>query len=146
MLDKLLQLGKDIDPAILNFIFIVSLLTLVLSLFIVPWLVARIPEDYFVEKKRKKAVLKTTHPILRIILLVVKNIFGGLLLVSGVLMLVLPGQGILTILLGLGIMDFPGKYRLERKVINSPGMLKAMNWIRKKAGVSPLLHPKTGHD
>ena len=146
MLDKLLLWGQSIDPAVLNYLFILSLFTLVLSLVLVPWLVARLPVDYFVEKKRKKSVLKETHPLVRIILLIGKNLLGGILFISGILMLVFPGQGILTILLGLGIMDFPGKFSLERKIINIPGIFKAMNWIRKKAGVEPLLQFVSGHD
>ncbi len=146
MSDKLLQWGQSIDPAILNYLFLLSIFTLILSLLLVPWLVSRLPEDYFVEKNRKRAAMKETHPLVRIILLIGKNILGGLLFISGIIMLVFPGQGILTILLGLGIMDFPGKFKLERKIVNLPGILKAMNWIRKKARVVPLLQPMVEHD
>ena len=57
------------------------------------------------------------------------------------LMLVLPGQGLLTILIGIGISDFPGKYKLERRLVSVPGILGAINWIRGKARVEPLRPP-----
>ncbi len=48
-------------------------------------------------------------------------------------MLALPGQGVLTIIIGLVLMEFPGKYHAERLVINRPSVLAAINWIRVKA-------------
>ena len=54
-------------------------------------------------------------------------------------MLILPGQGILTILIGLFLMNFPGKFKLERKLIAMPKVLKSLNWIRTKAGKEPFV-------
>jgi hypothetical protein len=45
-------------------------------------------------------------------------------------------------LVGLGLSDFPGKYRLERKIIANKKIFKALNWIRKRAGVPPLRYPE----
>jgi len=54
-------------------------------------------------------------------------------------MLVLPGQGLLTILFGIALLDFPGKYRLERRIVSYPKVLNSINWIRKKANKKPLV-------
>ncbi|WP_290538524.1 S-methyl-5-thioribose-1-phosphate isomerase [Alcanivorax sp.] len=70
---------------------------------------------------------------------------NGELLVAGILMLVLPGQGLLTILIALMASTFPGKYRLERAIMRRPGVFRAANWIRRKYDRTPLKHPD-GHD
>ncbi len=54
-------------------------------------------------------------------------------------MLALPGQGLLTIIVGLIFLDFPGKYRLERKIIGNHAIFSGINWIRDKAGKPPLI-------
>jgi len=112
-------------------IFIVSLLSL-------PWLVAKIPEDYFVPKKRAGTPWKGYFLGLWLLMFAVKNVVGYLLLFSGFLMLFLPGQGILTMLAGLLLMDYPGKFQLERKIALSPAVLSKLNWLREKANQPPL--------
>ena len=104
-------------------IFFISLLSL-------PWLVAKIPEDYFSPQVQR--------PVMRLMVLIGKNCLGYLLLLGGLLMLVLPGQGILTIVTGLLLMDYPGKFRLERKIVATPVVLKGLNWLRGKANQPPL--------
>ena len=116
-------------------IFIVSLLSL-------PWLVAKIPEDYFASKQRAGTPWKGHFLGLWLLMFAVKNVVGYLLLLSGFLMLFLPGQGILTMLTGLLLMDYPGKFQLERKIALSPTVLSKLNWLRKKANQPPL---KTGY-
>jgi hypothetical protein len=53
-------------------------------------------------------------------------------------MLVLPGQGILTMLIGISLVDFPGKRQLERKLIGQPAVLNTINRVREKFGQPPL--------
>jgi len=50
----------------------------------------------------------------------------------------IPGQGVLTILLGIMISDFPGKERLERKIVSYPKVLEALNKLRERFGKPPL--------
>lgn len=70
-----------------------------------------------------------------------KNALGALLLVLGAAMLVLPGQGLLTILVGLLLIDFPGKYRLERRLLGGPRVLRAINALRERWKKPPLEIP-----
>ena len=114
------------------FVFIISLLSL-------PWLVAQIPDDYFVPKKRQPTQWKTERPLVRLIILLGKNWLGYVLLMGGILMLFLPGQGVLTMLTGLLLIDYPGKFRLERKIVSTPAILKSLNWLRAKANKPPLI-------
>jgi hypothetical protein len=53
-------------------------------------------------------------------------------------MLLTPGQGLLTLLTGLLLMDFPGKYAMERWLIGHPLMLRAINRLRARYGYPPL--------
>ncbi len=118
---------------------IVSVITFLASLIIIPWLVVRIPVDYFAEKKRRRVSWANQHPVVRWILLIIKNLFGVIFIVLGIGMLVLPGQGLLTILIGIILLNFPGKYRLERWLIRRKPVHRAVDWLRRKAGKEPLV-------
>jgi hypothetical protein len=126
------------NPDFLQWMALVSLLMFIGTLAIVPWLVTRIPEDYFHYERRKMGSFSGHHPLVRLILLSLKNLVGYLLIPLGMLMLVLPGQGILTMVIGLVLIDFPGKFHLERWLACQPGVARAMNWLREKAGRKPL--------
>lgn len=121
-----------------------SVLTFIASLVLMPILVARLPVDYFQYSRRRQAYAKGRHPIVHLVAVVLKNALGFVLLLAGLVMLVLPGQGILTILIAVALMDFPGKYRLEKSIVRREPIFKGLNWIRRKAGVPALLAPE--HD
>lgn len=116
----------------------ISLVTCLLSLFVLPLIVLYLPKDHFAETPRPHLSL---HPV-RIILNLLKNIFGLIFLAAGILMLFLPGQGILFSLLGISLIDFPGKRKLELKIIRMRKVRAALAWIRKKGGRPPLEIPE----
>jgi archaellum biogenesis protein FlaJ (TadC family) len=124
--------------ALFTWMAVVSAFTFFISLLTLPWLVARIPVDYFCHEKRHPTPLKQTHPILRIVSLVGKNLLGWVLLLGGLIMLFIPGQGLLTIAMGLLLMDYPGKFSLERKIVRKPKILNSLNWLRRKVNTPPL--------
>jgi hypothetical protein len=64
------------------------------------------------------------------------------LVVAGLVMLVVPGQGLLTIVVGLMLLDFPGKYRLERWLATRPKVWQSINWLRRRAGYEELQRPE----
>jgi len=70
-----------------------------------------------------------------------RNLAALVLLLAGVAMLLLPGQGLLTIVLGIFIADFPGKRNLERRLVANRKVFDAINWVRDKKGVEKLAHP-----
>jgi archaellum biogenesis protein FlaJ (TadC family) len=115
-----------------------SVITFVLSLILVPMMVVRIPSDYFSYKKRHPKKPEKYPPAIRIVLLVLKNILGIVLILAGMLMLVLPGQGLFTMFVGIMMMNFPGKYKLERWIVARGPILKSINWMRRQAGHEPL--------
>jgi len=69
----------------------------------------------------------------------VKNAVGAIFLFAGFLMMFLPGQGILTMLIGISMLDFPGKRKVEAKLIGQQTLLGVINGMRKKIGKPPLV-------
>jgi hypothetical protein len=115
-----------------------SILTFLAFLVVVPLLAVRIPSDYFAHGNFHKK-LWADHPlVLRMVLLIGKNLLGYVFVAAGIVMVVLPGQGILTILAGIMLLDFPGKYRLVRWIVGRPQVLRTLNWLRRRAGRPPL--------
>jgi hypothetical protein len=119
-----------------------SVLMFVGSLLSLPFLLARIPEDYFTDPQRHAARLKSLHPVVYLSLRLLKNLLGWVLVLAGILMLVLPGQGILTIIMGLVLSDFPGKFALERRLASDRRILCGINWIRRRSGHTPIVPPQ----
>ena len=118
-----------------------SLGAVILALVGVPWVITRLPANYFSEPRRHSWRKSDGEPLFAIVIGVLKNIVGGVLVVLGVVMLVTPGQGLLTLLAGLLLMNFPGKYQLERWVVMRPGVMRALNWLRNRQGQLPFEHP-----
>jgi len=110
-----------------------------LALIAVPLFVIRIPADYFAHPHRSDAEYPRRYAWFRWIWLIAKNILAIGFLFFGVLMLVLPGQGIVTILIGMTLLDFPGKFHLQRWVVSRKGVLDSINWVREKAERLPLV-------
>jgi hypothetical protein len=111
----------------------------VATLLFVPWAVVRIPSDYFRHGHRRPVPWSSYHPVLRLLLLLGKNLLALVLLLMGVAMLLLPGQGLLTMLVGLLLLDFPGKFNCERWLVSRGPVLKAINWLRRKRQRPPLV-------
>ncbi len=109
-----------------------SLLTFVGSLIAVPWLIGRMRADYFVTHWQAVEGRHRRHPALALTTLVLRNGLGLVLVAAGLAMLLLPGQGLLTILIGVCVMDFPGKRRMLQRLVNVPQVRQGLNWIRRK--------------
>ena len=125
-------------PEILVWLGGSSILIFAFSLIGISWLVAQIPEDYFLHETRHPSLWKVKTPILRLIILIIKNVLGAFLIIGGLMMLVLPGQGLLTIVTGFLFVDYPGKFKLERKMVAYPAIFNSLNWIRAKSNKAPL--------
>ena len=122
---------------------VLSLATVVGSTVALPWLVTRLPEDFLVEPDPPVLRTPSRHRLLSWVWRGLRNLLGVVLLLSGFVMLFTPGQGVLTILVGLGLVDLPGKRRWERRLIGRPQVLASINWIRRQAGRPPLRVPQS---
>lgn len=121
----------------LSYLAIASIVLLILSILLIPKLIARIPYNYF--SKTRAPTQPQSLSVLLLISRLVKNIFGLVLVISGIAMLVLPGQGLLTLFIGVLLLEFPGKHKLERYLVSKPAVLNSLNWIRRKHKVQDLL-------
>ena len=107
------------------------------SLIAIPLILVRLPPDYF-DTRTPRHWMKDHHPLLRMLGLVAKNVVGIVLLLAGFAMLFLPGQGLLTMLIGISLMDFPRKRQLEAKMVGQPTLLGVINSMRHKFDKPPL--------
>ena len=112
------------------------------GLLALPWLAARIPADYFLGDRPPPPVSRRTGKPRRAWAVwagrFARNMAGLALIAAGVAMLVLPGQGVLTILAGLILTDLPGKRRLEKGIVRRRLVLRGLNALRRRRGAEPL--------
>jgi hypothetical protein len=113
-----------------------SVITMIASLASVSLLLVSLPSDYF---SRKKQFSRIRHPVLRMFFIVLKNVIGVFALIAGFIMLFTPGQGALTVLVGVILCDFPGKRKLERQLIARPLVLSTINRIRARYRRPPIV-------
>lgn len=123
-------------------ITVATLLLVVASVAAVPFMVIRLPPDYFSAPRRPLAErFRAAGPGGRA-LLVLKNLGGALLVILGFIMLFVPGQGLLTILFGLVLLDLPRKHQAERRIVARPAIRSALTKLRARFGKEPF----TFHD
>jgi hypothetical protein len=125
----------QITPGNLGLFAALFLGTLLVSLTVAALVLVQVPPDAFEEKKRPPGPLWKR---------VLKNAAGVGLIALGVLLSVpgVPGQGLLTILVGVMLVDGPGKRPLERWILRKPAVLRTINRLRARFGREPLRGPK----
>src|SRR5262252_3213160 len=138
MMERLTTLLEAIPHGLLIELAIISAIAFVGTLIAIPFVLVRLPEDYF-DVRVPRTWMSGHHPALRLVGRVLKNIVGIVFLLAGISMLVLPGQGVLTILIGLSLVDFPGKQRLEARIVGHPRVLRTVNSLREKFGKPPFV-------
>src|SRR6266480_2145790 len=116
------------------------LVTFSINVAIVSFVLVRIPSNYF-SKEHPRAFLSDRPAVIRYFGIVGKNLCGALLVVLGIVLSVpgVPGQGILTILLGIMLLDFPGRRNLEYKLVSRPSVFRTINKLRHKFGKPTLV-------
>ena len=118
------------SPAVELGLLAFSILAVLASIVLVPRFLASLPQDYLSASRAPEG-----HSMpLRLL----RNLLGVVLVLLGVAMLLLPGQGLLTLLVGLLLLDFPGKQRLVVRLLGRPSVLKLVNKLRARRGSPPL--------
>lgn len=107
---------------------------------VIPWLIVKMPVDYFSHPKRYNR-LDRKPAMVRIPLRILKNILAIVLLVLGGIMFLTPASGLFPILLGVVLADFPGKHKLERWILCRDSIRNSMNWLRRKFRRKPVEMP-----
>ena len=116
---------------------LISFLTFLFGLLLMPFVIMRLPEDYFLSPQngdQTSTVLRDSSTLF----LVFKNLMGGVLLCLGVVMLFLPGPGLMVALIGLSLVDITGKRWVLGRILNISGLRSAINGLRGKRGRPPL--------
>jgi len=103
------------------------------SLALVTAIVVGWSADHF-KRSGPDAFWQHRHPVVRVAGMLLKNVAGAFLVLLGAVMALpgVPGQGLLTMLIGLTLLDFPGKRGLERRLLGRPAILRAINRLRSR--------------
>ncbi len=126
----------ETNQALMWWLFIGSIASLVLCLLLLPVIVVRLEADYFVASRKQLMTGRTAGSWLWHI---GKNMLGAVFVIVGVALLVLPGQGLLTIFIGLLMLEFPGKRAIELCLVRRPSILKLLTGMREKRGREPFV-------
>lgn len=138
-MDGLLQtVHQYVSTETLVTMTVLSIVFFVGSLIAIPFILVRLPADFF-DVRVPRPWMENHHPVLKVLGHILKNVFGLIFVLVGFLMLFLPGQGVLTMLIGITLLEFPGKRNLEAKLIGQPTVLNAINSMRDKFGKPPLI-------
>lgn len=139
---------EDMLTVVLGFIALRSVLlgallfviTFSFNLAIVSIILVKIPPTYF-QQDYSREFWKERSPAIRLMGVILKNALGVLLVAIGIVLSLpgVPGQGILTILLGIMLLDFPGRRMLEVKLLSRPKVFKSINKLRHRFGKPPLV-------
>ena len=94
-----------------------------------------LPPDYF----QSERALGTSWTAVRL----ARNAAGLVLIAVGLILSIpgVPGQGALTVLTGILLVDFPRRRSLERALVRRPGVLPALNRLRARFNRPPLRPP-----
>lgn len=115
-----------------------SMVLFVVTILTIPLLVVSIPSNYFLHENSGSFGFGARHPFVRLVFLILKNIAGIVCVMAGFVMLFIPGQGLLTMFIGVVLLNFPGKRRLELRLVRHPQIRRGVDWIRRRAGKDPL--------
>ena len=119
-----------------------SFALLIVGLVIAPLAVARLPVDYF-QHPRSPPVPLSQQPGAAVLKTGLRNIAASVVIVAGIAMLVLPGQGLLTIVVGVLVSDFRWKRTLLDRLVSRRGIQHALNLLRKGMGKPSFEFPET---
>jgi hypothetical protein len=134
----LVQFWESLTWSIIAWGLLFTVVTVIASYGLIVIGMIKIPADYF-SSSYVKEINRDKHFSVRWAVFIVKNIIGFLLVIAGIIMIFTPGPGVPTILLGLILMDIPGKRPLEAKLIQRPMVLSAVNDLRARYNKPPLI-------
>ena len=108
------------------------------SVVIAGYVLARLPADYFINPEAQRPLDR--HPVLRVLVVLTRNAIGYFLIALGLVLSLpgVPGQGLLTVLMGVMLIDFPGKHRFQRWLVTRRVVLGAVNRLRARSGQPPF--------
>ena len=121
-----------------------SIVMFIITLVAIPIAIVRLPRDFFIRQNDPKAS-QSSNFFVRSGGFIVRNCIGIILIVAGILMLFLPGQGLLTLLFGVSLLEFPGKTKFMHKLmgkLNTRPVIARMNSLRRYFKRPPFVEPQ----
>lgn len=117
----------------------IAIFMVLLSTALAVFIIVQLPHDYF-SRTRRQMLQADPNPLTGAIKRIGKNLAGWLLILMGIILSLpaVPGQGILTGFMGVVLIDFPGKSRLEQKVIRIGWIHRTFNQVRARFNRAPL--------
>lgn len=128
--------------SLLGWLTVLSLITFLLSIILIPIVVNMLSSDCFRKLTLKPADRPVRSQAMKVFFLIIRNTLGVLLFLAGLLMLFLPGQGLLTLLLSFMLLSIPGKQRLIVYLVKQKNIQKSLDWLRRKGGRPPFVWPQ----
>jgi hypothetical protein len=103
------------------------------------WFAVQMPAD-FLQRPPGDPGRAGGSSALRLLWKIARNALALVLVLLGLVLSLplVPGPGILLVLLGLSLADFPGKQALERRLASHPLVRRQINRLRALAGKPPL--------
>jgi hypothetical protein len=140
MIERLTNFWQSLTWSSIGFGVLLFLVSLSLSFAAIAIVMVKIPANYF-SSHYEQDFLPDSHWTVRWGAVILKNVLGVFLILLGIALSLpgVPGQGILTILLGLIMLDIPGKRPLEARIIKRPTVLAAINKLRARYGKPELV-------
>ena len=127
------------QPLVLTTLTGVSFGIFVIGFLLVPRLAVRLPVDHFVRPEDNRGLRTLGDWAWHLC----RNLSAVVLLIAGIAMIVLPGPGIISIIVAIALADFPGKRRVERTFIRAWIVRTPLNSMRNKYGAPPIIIPET---
>lgn len=117
----------------------ISLGAAVLSFVVAVAIVVSWPPDRFNRSGPAQVGQRRALPI-RVLGLVAKNLAGVVLVLLGLIMAIpgVPGQGLLTAVIGITLLNLPGKLRVERRLLRIVALRRGINRLRARFHRPPL--------
>jgi hypothetical protein len=140
MIERISEFWNSLTWSGIGLGVLLFLVSLGVSFAAIAIVMVKIPAHYF-SPHYEQDFLPDSHWTVRWGAVILKNILGVFLILLGIALSLpgVPGQGILTILLGLIMLDIPGKRPLEARIIKRPAVLAAINKLRAKYGKPALV-------
>ncbi|HTL62087.1 MAG TPA: hypothetical protein VL261_10615 [Nitrospira sp.] len=133
-------MGEWVSKETLIWVSTFSGVGLVAAAIVIPWLIVRMPEDFFSHPQRYNWLGRKPASV-RIPIRILKNLLAIALVIVGIVMFLTPASGLFPILLGVVLADVPGKLKLQRWILCRKTVRKSMNWLRGKFHRRPVQMP-----
>ena len=125
------------NTLIISFFAAASITLLAVTVLATPWVVSRLPSDYLLRRLDGPRLKGFGRKLLGLL----RGFIGLLIVLLGLIMMITPGPGVVMMLLGISVAEFPGKNRLLVYLATRPSVLASLNWMRRRHDKPPFINP-----